>query len=80
MNGSASTPAELFRKAETEQADPGRLDIKLARKLAGLVPAMSVRLDLAFDEAAHHPAKRLVVGGVERAQGGGWFEHGDDAP
>jgi hypothetical protein len=70
-------PAELLRKAETEQADRGSLDIKPARKLAGLVPAMRVRLDLAFDEAAHHPTKRLVVGGIERAQGGGSFEHGE---
>ncbi len=38
--------AILLGKAEPQQPDRGRLPIKLARKLAGLVPFMGERLDL----------------------------------
>jgi hypothetical protein len=60
--------AEFLGKAEPEQTDFGCLAIELARKFAGLVPFMGIRLDLARHEAAHHVAERLVFGGVERAQ------------
>src|SRR6185437_1167014 len=59
--------AELFRETETEQADRGRLFVKRAWKLAGLVPLMRVRLDLLLDKTAHHLAKGFMLGGVERA-------------
>jgi hypothetical protein len=59
--------AIFLGKAEAEQADLGGLDIKRARKLAGLVPLMRVRLDLVADKAAHHLAKGFVLGGIERA-------------
>ena len=59
--------AIFFRETEPEQADLGRFAIKLARKLAGLVPFMGVRLDLARHEAAHHLAEGLMFGRIERA-------------
>ena len=68
--------AEFFREAEPEQPDLGSFPIKLARKLAGLVPFMGVRLDLARHEAAHHIAERLVFGGIERALRPRSLQHG----
>ena len=59
--------AELLGEAEPQQADPGRLLVKRAWELAGLVPFMRVRLDLFLHKTAHHLAKGFVLGGVERA-------------
>ena len=67
MNWSAGNAAIFLRKAEAEQADRRGLLVERARKFAGLVPLMGIRLDLLLDKAAHHLAKGFVLGGVEWA-------------
>ena len=59
--------AKFFRETEPEQPDLGGFPIKLTRKLAGFVPFMGIRFDLARHEAAHHVAEGLVFGRIERA-------------
>ena len=68
--------AIFFRETEPQQPDLGRFPIKLARKLAGLVPFMGIRFDLARHEAAHHVAEGLVFGRIERALHPCALQHG----
>src|SRR5271166_980479 len=57
--------------AELHIANCGSLLIELARELAGLVPSVRVRLDLAGDEPAQRLPERLMLGRVEWARPNG---------
>ncbi|MFK4490947.1 hypothetical protein ABIA45_006025 [Bradyrhizobium sp. USDA 336] len=59
--------AIFLRESKSQQADSSRLAIELAREFAGFVPVMGERRDLLLDEAPHHVAERVMLGGIERA-------------
>jgi hypothetical protein len=59
--------AQLLGIADAEQAHLAGLGVERPRELAGLLPRLDVRGDLALDEAAEGGAEGLVLGGVAHA-------------